>query len=603
MPIKENKKCTTSIGGQAVIEGVMMRGKTALATAVRDDSGKIIVESSRLTPPEKQNKFLKLPLVRGVVSLFSSLITGTKILMRSASVFGDDETSDFDNIIKNGKKKSSSFDFAIYLSVFIGLALSLFLFFFLPQKIADLLTFIEKDSVWYFLVEGLVRIIIFISYVLLTSLLKDIRRTYMYHGAEHKTISAYENGLELTVENVKKCSRVHNRCGTTFMFIVMTISILVFALVNSLLISINVTFEGVLGNAFRFIVKLACLPLVAGVSYEILKAISKTQSKWVYVLKLPGLLLQRLTTREPDDEMIEVAIKAFNTVLEMDNDQSIKTTKFEVSGSVATLTEKVKKAFSKKGIDSSDAEWLVAITLNVKRSEVYNKKITVTPKQVEEVAMLSVKRLSGMPLSYVLGNANFYGYDFIVNENVLIPRAETEELVAITLKNINSNTTVLDMCTGSGAIAITINKQSNATVTAVDISEKALEIAKVNAKNNGANVNFIQSDMFNNVSGKFDVIISNPPYVKSSDIENLQREVKFEPIIALDGGQDGLDFYRIIANDGAKFLNDGGLLFIEYGINESEQIKDILIASNNFKNVEIIKDINGLDRIIKAEKV
>ena len=603
MPIKENKKCTTSIGGQAVIEGVMMRGKTALATAVRDDSGKIIVESSRLTPPEKQNKFLKLPLIRGVVSLFSSLITGTKILMRSASVFGDDETSDFDNIIKNGKKKSSSFDFAIYLSVFVGLALSLFLFFFLPQKIADLLTFIKKDSVWYFLLEGLVRIIIFISYVLLTSLLKDIRRTYMYHGAEHKTISAYENGYELTVENVKKCSRVHDRCGTTFMFIVMTISILVFALVNSLLISINVTFEGVLGNAFRFAIKLACLPIVAGVSYEILKALSKTQSKWVYILKLPGLLLQRLTTREPDDEMIEVAIKAFNTVLEMDNDQSIKTTKFEVSGSVATLTEKVKKAFSKKGIDSSDAEWLVAITLNVKRSEVYNKKITVTPKQVEDVALLSVKRLSGTPLSYVLGNANFYGYDFIVNENVLIPRPETEELVAIALKNINSNTTVLDMCTGSGAIAITINKQSKATVTAVDISEKALEIAKTNAKNNDANVNFIQSDMFNNVSGKFDVIISNPPYVKSGDIENLQREVKFEPVIALDGGQDGLDFYRIIANDGAKFLNDGGLLFVEYGINESEQIKDILNGSNNFKNVEVIKDINGIDRIIKAEKV
>ena len=603
MPIKENKKCTTSIGGQAVIEGVMMRGKTALATAVRDDSGKIIVESSRLTPPEKQNKFLKLPLIRGVVSLFSSLITGTKILMRSASVFGDDETSDFDNIIKNGKKKSSSFDFAIYLSVFVGLALSLFLFFFLPQKIADLLTFIKKDSVWYFLLEGLVRIIIFISYVLLTSLLKDIRRTYMYHGAEHKTISAYENGYELTVENVKKCSRVHDRCGTTFMFIVMTISILVFALVNSLLISINVTFEGVLGNAFRFAIKLACLPIVAGVSYEILKALSKTQSKWVYILKLPGLLLQRLTTREPDDEMIEVAIKAFNTVLEMDNDQSIKTTKFEVSGSVATLTEKVKKAFSKKGIDSSDAEWLVAITLNLNRSEVYNKKITVTPKQVEDVAMLSVKRLSGTPLSYVLGNANFYGYDFIVNENVLIPRPETEELVALALKNINSNTTVLDMCTGSGAIAITINKQSNATVTAVDISKTALEIAKTNAKNNDANVNFIQSDMFNNVSGKFDVIISNPPYVKSGDIENLQREVKFEPVIALDGGQDGLDFYRIIANDGAKFLNDGGLLFVEYGINESEQIKDILNGSNNFKNVEVIKDINGLDRIIKAEKV
>ena len=192
---KENNNCNkTSIGGQAVIEGVMMRGKTSMATAVRAENGEILIETKRLKSSKSQNKFLKLPLVRGVVAFISSLVGGTKVLMRSASVFGEDEPTKFEKWLAE-KTKINAIDLAVFLGAFIGVALSLFLFFFLPQTVTDLLTFIKKDSIWYFLVEGLVRIVIFIVYILLTSLIKDVKRTYMYHGAEHKTISCYERQM------------------------------------------------------------------------------------------------------------------------------------------------------------------------------------------------------------------------------------------------------------------------------------------------------------------------------------------------------------------------------------------------------------------------
>ena len=167
----------------------------------------------------------------------------------------------------------------------------------------------------------------------------------MYHGAEHKTISCYENGLDLTVENVRKCTRLHDRCGTTFMFLVMAISILVFALVNSLFIELGVSFDGFLGKAFRFLIKILTLPIISGLSYEVLKLLAKTKSKFFIVFKAPGLLLQKITTREPDDKMIEVAITSFTKVLEMDEDQTVKEVSFNVFGTSKTLLNKVNASF------------------------------------------------------------------------------------------------------------------------------------------------------------------------------------------------------------------------------------------------------------------
>ena len=185
------------------------------------------------------------------------------------------------------------------------------------------------------LIEGIIRIGIFLGYILLVSQMEDIKRVFQYHGAEHKTITAYEKGLKLTVENVRKCRRVHDRCGTTFMFFVMFVSILVFSLFGAV-------FPMLTNGFLKLVSKLALLPLVAGLSYELLKLLSKTDSFLVYPLKLPGLLIQRITTREPDDDMIEVAITAFNKVLKMDADENEPCEKFRMPEKVCLLTERIK---------------------------------------------------------------------------------------------------------------------------------------------------------------------------------------------------------------------------------------------------------------------
>ena len=591
---KKNKKNrTTSIGGQAVLEGVMMRGASSMATAVRDEEGTIRIESERLKPASKKNFILRLPIIRGIVNFFSSMVVGTKTLMRSADVYGESEPTKFENWLSK-KLKIDLMTLMIWIGVLLGLAFSVFLFVVCPQWLTSLIakwTGISKSGFLYNLIEGLIRVCIFVLYIVLTSLMKDIRRTYMYHGAEHKTITCYESGMELTVENVKKCRRVHNRCGTTFLFFVMLISILVFSLVNSF-----AKLEGV----YRMLLKIALLPLVAGLSYELLKGLAKTECWVFYPLKAPGLLLQRLTTREPDDDMMEVAIAAFNKVLEMDADESIAPVKFITPEKVNKCLERVNKELKEGGItDESDGEWIVSIVSGVKRSELKQNQSLISASKVDKINAYVKERISGRPLWYIVGNTEFYGFTLDVDERVLIPRPETEELVEHALKDINENSEVLDLCTGSGAIAIAVKKLTNAKVTAVDISDKAIELAKSNARKNNAEIEFVLSDMFDGIGErKFDVIISNPPYIRSDDIQTLDKEVKsFEPILALDGGNDGLDYYRKIFQNASKYLKNCGVLYLECGINQAQEIADIF----NGYETEIIKDINGIDRIIKIK--
>ena len=586
--------CKTSIGGQAVLEGVMMRGKSGIATAVRDTDGVIRLEADRLKPQDKVSKIAKLPIIRGMVNFFSSLVTGTKILMRSAEVFGEEEQSEPSKFEKWLAKtfKVDIMSVVIFLGVAIGLAFSIGLFFVIPNFIGNIFEkHVTKKLIWVNLFEGLIRILIFVAYVLLTSLMKDIRRTYMYHGAEHKTITAYEKGLKLNVKNVRKCKRVHDRCGTTFMFFVMFVSILVFSVFGAL-------FPMLTNGVLKLISKLALLPLVAGLSYELLKLLAKTDSIWVYPLKVPGLLIQRITTREPDDEMIEVAITAFNKVLKMDADENEPCCKFKLPEKVSLLTERIKAMLLEGGIEEeSEADWIVCEATSLKRDEINSDKL-VSVKMSEDAENFARQRLSGRPLWYVIGSANFYGYDLKVDERVLIPRPETEELVMHALKVINSTDRVLDLCTGSGAIALAVQKESGARVVASDISTDALAVAKENFAKHEANVTAVKSDMFAEFKGKFNVIISNPPYIKKEDIATLQKEVKdYEPVSALDGGKDGLDFYKIIASEAKNYLVTGGALFLELGIGQAEQVKALL--QKNYK-VEIIKDINQIDRIIKA---
>lgn len=261
--------------------------------------------------------------------------------------------------------------------------------------------------------------------------------------------------------------------------------------------------------------------------------------------------------------------------------------------------------FQEADIDEfSDIDWICCEVTGKKRSELVFIK-NFSEKELNEINNALEKRLKHIPIGYIFGKTNFYGLDFIVNENVLIPRLDTEILVEKLIEEIKSrsgNVKILDIGTGSGAIAITVAKETKAKVTAVDVSLKALEIAKQNAKLNQVEVEFVLSDLFENVKGKYDIIVSNPPYIESAKINKLMPEVRdFEPILALDGGKTGLDFYKRIVDNVSRFLKPKGKLFFEIGYNQGEKVSDLM--KDDFVNVCVIKDYTDNDRIVVGEKI
>ena len=607
MSKKHKKNNRTYIGGQAVLEGVMMRGKTAYATAVRDPEGNIQVESRRLNMSKSMRIISKIPLVRGVVSFVSSLVMGSKILMRSAEVYGDEcEPSRFEKWCED-KLHINMMAILSFIATLLGVVLAVGLFIVLPIVLADLLVdsgeWLQKYSVWYNLIQGCIRLIIFVLYIIAITAMRDIRRVFMYHGAEHKTITCFEKGLELTPENAQSCSRIHDRCGTTFLFLVMAISIVVFSIVNWVCDDyLNFyQFGKVVNFLIQFGIKLLFLPVVAGISYELLKLLAKSQSKILLPIKAPGFALQKLTTREPTSDMLEVAIAAFKKVYEMDADSTVTEESFTVSKTVKKYTEELKELFLKNSIDESDAEWLVSVKTGISRSELAESDKILMPSRVRELDAVAGARLTGRPLWYILGNTNFYGYTIKVDERVLIPRPETELLTEQVLKTAEEGNKILDLCTGSGCIAIALAKEGKAkklAVTASDCSEAALALAKENADDNDADIKFVQSDLLLGIRGKFDIIVCNPPYIKHDDIANLQREVRdFEPVLALDGGEDGLDFYRRLAKEAPKHLVKGGALFMECGIGQAQEIVKLF---KKFDYTMVSRDYNDVERFVRA---
>lgn len=232
---------------------------------------------------------------------------------------------------------------------------------------------------------------------------------------------------------------------------------------------------------------------------------------------------------------------------------------------------------------------------------IINAENEVSPEDNVKYMVYLEKIISGLPLQYITNKQSFYGLDFYVDENVLIPQPDTEILVekVIDLCEKKSFVEILDMCTGSGCIGISLKKNlKNAEVTLSDISISALEIAKKNSNQNNVNVEFINSDMFSKIEKKYDVIVSNPPYIKKSVISSLSIEVKNEPHIALDGGEDGVDFYRIFANEAYKYLNENGILALEIGFDQKEEVIDILKKAKKYKNIKCIKDLSENDRVI-----
>lgn len=297
----------TSIGGQALIEGIMMRGPKITAMAVRDPSGKIVLEENP-TKGQNRSKFFKIPIVRGIFNMIDSLVGGYKYLMRSAEISGADEEEERKRQERGPKWYDGVLDKLIMpLATVLAVILCVALFFWLPMQLWNWLAIaIPALTTQYFLravFEGVFRILVFIAYVWATSLMKDIRRTYMYHGAEHKTIFCYEAGLPLTVENVRKQKRFHPRCGTSFLILVLLVSI-----VFSMFIRIDTVW-------LRMLVKLPMIPLIVGVGYELIKLAGRKDNWLTHIISAPGIALQHLTVFEPDDSMIECAIAAMEKVI------------------------------------------------------------------------------------------------------------------------------------------------------------------------------------------------------------------------------------------------------------------------------------------------
>ncbi len=343
----------SGIGGQAVIEGIMMRNGDRYAVGVRTPDGKIVVDQQECKGRFRNKKIAKLPIIRGVINFFDSLVLGMKTLMYSASLFAEEseeernereaherekaskkadrlrakgKTAEAEEVLKKCEEKlvkeaekmaagggdDSENDLLMTLTVIFSIVVSVALFMMLPYFISRLLRRVITSEIAILIAEGFVRVLIFIGYLAAISRMKDIQRTFMYHGAEHKCINCIENGMELKVENVRLCSREHKRCGTSFLFIVMFISIvfiMMFSIPLFMLFHVNTAF-------WRIVLRLALLPLIAGVSYEFIRLAGSSDSPLVNLLSRPGMAMQHMTTKEPDDSMIEVAIAAVEAVFD-----------------------------------------------------------------------------------------------------------------------------------------------------------------------------------------------------------------------------------------------------------------------------------------------
>ena len=713
--------CPTSIGGQAIMEGVMMQGPDRTAIAMRLPSGELYLRTKKKV---KQPAAAKIPFLRGIVVFVRSLINGMGTLMESADILEEyapeeysEEPGKLEAWINKKFGKKAAWNFLMTTALLFALAITLVFFIILPTWVVNFLGKWITSAFVLNLVEGILRILIFVGYVVAIRSMEDIKTLFRYHGAEHKTIHCYENDRVLCPENAEEFYTLHPRCGTSFLVFVLIVSLLLFS------------FLGWPNLALRILSRILLIPVIAGISYELLRLAGRSDGKLVRILSWPGLQLQRLTTMEPTRDQLEVAILSLKAVLvdpatpeissfvDKDGNKVRSRAEEEAAGreseewaaeveahteankeavkqqieenkkaELRTVFEDPGKGASDKDIDEAisfldnlgsdgytivapeetDGRTLVRAIADKEAAEAkartlarrYTKDIktyenalswgqaalSMLPNGKNEARTIMsyatglgtaelitrakelmrdddfaefekriYSRIEGVPLQYIVGIQEFMGLPFRVNPSVLIPRLDTEILAEQVLGIIEGKglerPEVLDLCTGSGALGVTIAaKVPGALVTMTDVSEAALQTAMSNAGLNGVNrrCSFLLGDMFDAVPDDklFDIIVCNPPYIETDVIETLDVEVKdHEPRIALDGGKDGLDFYRIIADKASMHLKSGGILALEIGCDQGVAVKRLLNKAKTYGNVRVVRDLAHLDRVVIAVRI
>lgn len=712
--------CPTTIGGQAVMEGVMMQGPDRVALAMRLPSGELYLKTKL---KKKQSPALKIPFVRGVVSFVNALIGGMGTLMESADILETyapeeyaEEPGKMEAWINKKFGEKAAWNFLMTTALLFAVAVSLIFFIILPTWVVNFLGKWIQSAFALNLIEGILRIVMFVAYVASIRRMNDIKTLFQYHGAEHKSIHCYENDKVLCPENAEEFYTLHPRCGTSFLVFVLIVSLLLFS------------FLGWPNLAVRILSRILLIPVIAAISFELLRWAGRSNGKLVRILSWPGLQLQRLTTAEPNRDQLEVALLSLKAVLVdpgvpeiegfVDKDGNPVRSKAEEKAAeleseawaadVEAHTEANKKAAAAAiddltrieertvfedpangasddeivsaidfldGLDSdgytivspeeTDGRTLVRAIADREAMEAkartlarrYTKDIktyenalswgraalSMLPNGKNEARMIMsyatglgttelitrakelmrdddfeeyqkriYSRIEGVPLQYILGTQEFMGLLFRVNPSVLIPRLDSEILAENVIGIIEQKglrkPEVLDLCTGSGALGISIAaKVPDAIVTMTDASEAALQTAMSNAGLNGVNRRciFLLGDMFAALPDDkhYDVIVCNPPYIPSAEIDTLDVEVKdHEPRMALDGGRDGLDYYRIIADQAGLYLKSEGTLALEIGAEQATDVKRLLNKAKTYRDTRVVRDLANLDRVIIATR-
>lgn len=631
----------TQIGGQAVMEGIMMQGPDRTSLAMRLPNGEIYLKTKK---KKAKSKIDSIPFIRGIFVFARSFINGMSTLMESADILEEympeeeiEKPSKLEQKINEKYGPKAAWNVMMFISVALAILITIFVFVLLPTYVANFLEKFIPSSIILNLIEGLIRIAMFVLYVFAISKMEEIHTLFQYHGAEHKTIHCFESGAELTPSNADAFYTLHPRCGTSFLVFVLIVSLLLFSLL------------GWPSLPVRIISRILLIPVIAGISYELLRLAGRSDNKIIKYLSYPGIMLQKITTAEPTREQLEIAIIALKAVLvdtdvadvdgfftgEIPKDRESNAEasaevqrgldeeygKAEVKRPSARYSDSAKSIYNTlkwgeealKHVENgkNEAQILFSYVSGMTKTDMILRRDEILREDdFIEYRRLIEKRLTGQPLQYLTKVQEFMGLPFKVSPAVLIPRLDTEVLAEKVIEIIRGldikNPRILDMCTGSGVLGVSIGHEiKDSKITLSDVSVDAINVAISNAQLNDVfnRCAFALGDMFNALgdNARFDVIVSNPPYIESDIIKTLQTEVKdHEPLLALDGGEDGLDFYRIIARDAAKYLNENGVLALEIGCDQGDAVKVLLENTGNYVAVSVLKDLNGLDRVVIA---
>lgn len=577
----ENKKKVKKlkIGGMATFNGVLL--KSSSKQVVTSQVGNTVV--SDITETKSNKVISSIPILRGIFGLYGSIRGGIPYIVESAEDI-------VNNIAKDNTEKIKVGKFELIASFIVSFIIFSLVWISVPMVASLLLS----NTDLRFIVQILIKLVMFGVYIGTIKRISYLNELFEYHGAEHTAVNYYESNvkevnsiksiLDINIDKVASYSRFHKRCGSNFVMHLLFLSLILTAILPS---------SNILS---KILIELVTFPALIGIAYEVLNLSTFLPRKLDFLL-LPSMYVQHITTKKPSKDKLLLGVAS---LLE------ITTKHISVEG---YIKQYINKYLKKREVSNNDILRLVAFALNMDKNTLY---LNVNSKHISIAEQITIKNILDRyyinfePLQYIIGIQPFYNEEYIVNRDVLIPRADSEILVETAIKYINDNNfkNGVDMCTGTGAIGISVSKHSNIEkMLLVDISDRALSVTNRNILKNNANDKCytLQSDLFTSLlqnNTKYDIIVSNPPYIKAEELINLSNYVQKEPMLALNGGRSGLDIYERIFKEASSILVDNGYIILEIGYDQKQDIINLIKDYPEYEYIECIQDLGLKDRVI-----